>query len=98
VDYDQGKGMPTADTPESRAIRNLISQIDDIDRWRERVGRRLIALFLCVFCFAVGLLLYVVTFEHPAQRAVPPGPRVPGVLKGWKERSAVSPSPASPRP
>jgi hypothetical protein len=90
--------MQTANSAESRAIRNLIAQIDDIDRWRDRVGRRVIGLFLGVFVFAVGLLLYVVTHAHPPQQTRAPGPRVPGVLKSWKERTEISPSPASPRP
>lgn len=91
--------MHTAHSAESRAIQKLIAQIDDIDRWRDRVGRRVLALFLAVFCCAVGMLIYVVLYAHPPQQMRHPGPRVPGVLKSWKERTAVTaPSPSSPRP
>lgn len=81
---------------ESTAIRNLIAQIDEIDRWRDRVGRRIVGLFLCVFAFAVGLLLYVVQYEHPPRQLRHPGPKVPGVLKGFRDGgAAATPSPAS---
>ena len=45
--------------PEARAIARLIAQIDDLDAWRDRVGRRVIAIFLVTFAAALSLLVYV---------------------------------------
>jgi predicted MFS family arabinose efflux permease len=60
----------------------LIAEIDALDRWRDRVGWRIIYLFLGVFAFAVGLLIYTAMEGQPrTTRAEHPGPRVPGVLR-----------------
>lgn len=90
--------MHLSGNAESRAIRNLIAQIDEIDKWRDRVGRRIVGLFLCVFVFALSLLFYVVKYAHPQPRLRHPGPKVPGVLKSWRENAvpAATPSPALP--
>jgi hypothetical protein len=67
---------------ESRAIERLIAEIDALDRWRDRVGWRIIYMFFGVFAFAVCLLVYTVTMGHPETRPLHhPGPRVPGVLR-----------------
>lgn len=74
---------------EAASIARLIAQIDSIDAWRERIGRRVLALFLCTFVFALGLLAWVVKTAHDNPRAPikPPGPRVDGVLHGAKPAS-----------
>jgi len=75
--------MRTREQDEARAIARLIGQIDEIDRWRDRVGRRVLLLFLVTFAFAVGLLLWTVsdTRNNPPSNLEHPGPRVPPVLK-----------------
>lgn len=90
-----GKGMQTVESAESRAIRNLIAEIDAIDRWRDSTGRIIVGLFAGVFVIALVLLFYTVTYAHPPQIREYPGPKVPGVLKSWSPRTAVSPSPSS---
>lgn len=73
--------MTSHSDSEARAIRRLIAEIDSLDDWRDRVGRRVIYAFLGTFAFALSLLIYVVVSEGPPRRlAYPPGPRVPGVL------------------
>lgn len=79
--------MQAAYSGEDHAIRKLIAQIDDIDRWRDRIGRRLIALFLAVFAVALAMLFYAVTYAHPQPGLQHPGPRVPGVLHGVRDRT-----------
>ncbi len=61
----------------------LIAQIDSIDAWRDRVGRRILALFLVTFAFAIGLLIWTVKQAqlNPPQIQKPPGEQVPAVLK-----------------
>ena len=68
---------------EGAAVAKLIAEINSLDEWRDRVGRRIIALFLGTFACALGLLCYIVVNEGPpAHVQAPPGPRVPGVLHG----------------
>lgn len=55
--------MKTTVDEESRAVARLIAEIDAIDRWRDRVGRRVIVLFALVFAVALGLLGWVATQE-----------------------------------
>lgn len=74
--------MQPGTAAEAEAIRKLIRQIDDLDAWRDRIGRRIIALFLTVFAGALMLLFYVAAYAHPPQNLPHPGPRVPGVLRG----------------
>jgi hypothetical protein len=75
--------MPPCEDAESKAVAKLISEINALDAWRERVGRRIIAVFLGTFACALGLLFYIAAFEGPpAALQSPPGPRVPGVLRG----------------
>ena len=57
---------------ESRAISNLIEEIDRLDAWRDRVGRRVIAAFLVTFAVALGLLVYVALYEGTPHVAPPP--------------------------
>ncbi|WP_321471733.1 hypothetical protein [uncultured Paludibaculum sp.] len=67
---------------ESRAIEKLIAEIDQLDAYRDRVGRRVILAFICTFALALGLLVYVALTGGPGRRLLrPPGPRVPGVLQ-----------------
>lgn len=78
-------GMPVKGDAESRAIDRLIAEIDAIDKWRDRVGRRIVAMFFGVFLAAVSLLFYAAT--HAQQRVDPPpdaGPRHPGVLRSYR--------------
>lgn len=73
--------MTTHSDTEERAIRRLIAEIDELDHWRDRVGRRVIYAFLGTFAFALTLLAYVVVYEGaPRHLGYPAGPRVPGVL------------------
>ena len=55
----------TADT-EARAVARLIAQIDSLDRERNRIGRRVVALFLVVFALALTLLVVVAREPAPA--------------------------------
>ncbi|MBN9663014.1 MAG: hypothetical protein J0H49_32750 [Acidobacteria bacterium] len=67
---------------ESRAIERLIAEIDQLDAYRDRVGRRVILAFVFTFAIALSLLVYIALFGGPARSSVRhPGPRVPGVLK-----------------
>ena len=63
---------------ETRAIWRLIQEVNSIDTWRDRTGRRIVALFLATFAGAVCLLLW--TVMHSQTVVAPPGPRVNGVL------------------
>ena len=75
--------MTPREDAESTAVAKLIAEINALDAWRERVGRRIIYLFLGTFACAVGLLFYIAAFEGPpSSLRVPPGPKVPGVLRG----------------
>lgn len=65
---------------ESRAIEKLIAEIDQLDAYRDRVGRRVILAFVITFAFALMLLVYVALAGGPARIVRPTGPRVPGVL------------------
>jgi hypothetical protein len=77
--------MTSRDEAERRAVARLIDEINALDAWRERVGRRIICLFLGTFAAAVGLLFYIAAFEGPPRELkTPPGPRVPGVLRGLR--------------
>ncbi|MBE0658002.1 MAG: hypothetical protein IH602_09950 [Bryobacteraceae bacterium] len=75
--------MRTSEQDEERAVERLIAQIDSIDAWRDRVGRRIVCLFLLTFAFAVGLLFWTVKQVHgnPPGTQTPPGPQVPAVLR-----------------
>ncbi|MBA3975247.1 MAG: hypothetical protein C0504_13655 [Candidatus Solibacter sp.] len=68
---------------EARAVQRLIADIDSIDAWRDRVGRRVVCLFLLTFAFAVGLLFWTVKQVHgnPPGTLTPQGPQVPAVLR-----------------
>ncbi|MGO9242331.1 MAG: hypothetical protein ACLQBJ_16130 [Bryobacteraceae bacterium] len=68
---------------ETRAIWRLIQEVDSIDTWRDRTGRRIVALFLATFAGAVCLLLWTVMDSRTI--AAPPGPRVHGVLHSAKD-------------
>lgn len=61
----------------------LIAQIDSIDAWRDRVGRRILVLFLVTFAFAIGLLIWTVKQAqlNPPEIQKPPGEQVPPVLR-----------------
>ena len=75
--------MPPREDAENTAVAKLIAEIDALDAWRERVGRRIIALFLGTFAGALGLLFYIAAYEGPPTTLMtPPGPQVPGVLRG----------------
>lgn len=67
---------------ESRAIERLIAEIDQLDTYRDRVGRRVILAFIFTFAFALCLLVYVALYGGPSrQDQHHPGPKLPGVLK-----------------
>jgi hypothetical protein len=64
---------------EERAIRRLIEEIDALDARRERPGRIVLGLFAAAFVCSLGLLIYTVSYAHPAvSRTIPaPAPAVP---------------------
>lgn len=73
--------MRTGTDEETRAVERLIAQIDSLDRWRDRTGRRVVWLFAVTFMAALGLLSWVALIDGPPRTvAPPPGPRVPAVL------------------
>jgi len=82
--------------PEARAIAKLIAQINDLDALRDQVGRRVVALFLIVFAFALSLLVYVALdpgprpqpTHRPMSWAAPPGPQA-GPLNGSSHLPSV---------
>ncbi|HEY3441766.1 MAG TPA: hypothetical protein VGK29_13465 [Paludibaculum sp.] len=76
--------------PEARAIARLIAQINDLDALRDRVGRRVIAIFLVTFAAALTLLVYVALHGPPPTTPRPRPAPTP-------ERSKCSP-PAPPAP
>jgi hypothetical protein len=75
--------MHVQDQNEARAIERLIAEIDTLDQWRDRVGRRIIYLFACVFTFAIAMLIWVAKYarENPVVPLHHPGPQVQGVLR-----------------
>ena len=75
--------MRVSEQDEARAVQRLIAEIDSIDAWRDRAGRRIVCLFLLTFAFAVGLLFWTVKQVHgnPPGTQTPPGPQVPAVLR-----------------
>lgn len=78
--------MVHGEDSESTAVRKLIAEINALDAWRERVGRRIIVLFLGTFAGALGLLFYIAAFEGPPRELkTPPGPRTPAVLRGLRD-------------
>lgn len=75
--------MATPADQETRAIWRLIQEVDSIDTWRDRTGRRIVALFLATFAAAACLLAWAAT--HAQSVVAPPGPKVPGVLHSAKD-------------
>ena len=71
-------GLSDAAGQEEGAIRRLIAEIDSLDTWRDRVGKRILVLFFSTFAGALCLLVWAVTHTESLVRT--PGPRVPGVL------------------
>lgn len=73
---------------EERAVARLIAEIDSLDAWRDRIGRRVVYLFMLTFAGALVLLLWSVKYAHdiPPGPLEHPGPRVPGVLRGLGDR------------
>jgi hypothetical protein len=67
------------------AIQRLIAEIDSIDAWRDRVGKRILVLFFATFAGALGLLVWSVS--HAQDIVKTPGPRVPSVIQS--ERAPV---------
>lgn len=72
------RGSEMTSDPEQGAIQRLIDQIDSIDTWKDRVGRRIVILFFTTFVSALGLLVWSVS--HAQDIVKTPGPRVPGVI------------------
>ena len=72
------------DASEERAMKRLIAEIDSIDTWRDRVGWRVVYLFMGTFAVALTLLVWSVKYaiESPPGPMDHPGPKVPGVLRG----------------
>jgi hypothetical protein len=64
---------------EQGAIQRLIDQIDSIDTWKDRIGRRIVILFVTTFVGALSLLVWSVS--HAQDIVKTPGPRVPGVIR-----------------
>jgi len=71
-------GGKSAADQEEGAIRRLVAEIDSLDAWRDRTGKRILVLFFSTFAGALCLLVWAVT--HPENIVKTPGPRVPGVL------------------
>lgn len=73
---------------EERAVARLIAEIDALDAWRDRIGRRVVYLFMVTFAAALVLLLWSVKYAHdyPPGPLEHPGPRVTGVLRGMGDR------------
>jgi hypothetical protein len=73
---------------EEQAVRRLIAEIDSIDAWRDRIGWRVVYLFMGTFAVALVLLVWSVkyAYDHPPGPMDHPGPRVPGVLRGMGPR------------
>jgi hypothetical protein len=46
------------DASEERAMKRLIAEIDSIDAWRDRVGWRVVYLFMGTFVVALTLLAW----------------------------------------
>ncbi len=79
--------MRTGTDEETRAVEKLIAQIDALDRWRDRTGRRVVWLFAVTFLAALALLGWVALFEDPSRTLPPPpGPRAPAVLHELGQR------------
>jgi hypothetical protein len=79
------QGMRLDYETENRAIARLVEQIDSIEYNTNAVGRRIVYLFLAIFAFAVGLLFWSVTAGYDGTPRKPhPGPRVAGVLHGYR--------------
>jgi len=53
------------ESTEERAIQKLIEEINDLDRWRDRVGRRILTLFAFGFAVAMALLMWVASSNSP---------------------------------
>jgi len=70
---------------ETRAVHKLIAEIDALDRWRDRIARRIIVIFVAGFVLAVGLLAWMV--GH-AQRYVAAPSRVSASPDSGKASSA----------
>lgn len=73
-----GARVRAADSEEEGAIRRLVAEIDSLDAWRDRVGKRILVLFFSTFAGALCLLVWAVT--HTENIVKTPGPRVPGIL------------------
>jgi len=69
---------------EEGAIRRLVAEIDSLDAWRDRVGKRILLLFFSTFAGALCLLVWAVT--HTENVVKTPGPRMPGVLHSERAR------------
>lgn len=78
--------MQTQERDEDQAVARLIAQINSLDAWRNRTGRRVVYLFLGTFAAALFLLVWMAksAVEHPAAPVNHPGPKVPGVLKSYR--------------
>ncbi|MBE7543871.1 MAG: hypothetical protein HS123_16080 [Solibacteraceae bacterium] len=60
---------------EERAVRRLIAEIDSIDAWRDRVGWRVVYLFMGTFAAALVLLVWSVkSLRSPPSPMAHPGP------------------------
>lgn len=73
---------------EEQAVRRLIAQIDSLDAWRDRIGWRVVYLFMGTFAVAITLLVWSVKYavEHPPGPLDHPGPKVPGVMRSMRGR------------
>jgi len=76
------------DKSEEQAVRRLIAQIDSLDAWKDRIGWRVVYLFMGTFAAALTLLVWTVKYAHdnPPGPMEHPGPRVQGVLRGMGGR------------
>lgn len=63
--------MKSEVSDETRAVEKLIAQIDALDDWRNRPGRRIIALFAAVFLAALALLGWAALFDAPPRPSSP---------------------------
>ena len=53
------------ESAEERAIQKLIDEINTIDRWRDRVGQRILVIFAFGFAAAMALLMWAATSTYP---------------------------------
>jgi len=82
---EASSGRSAAAESEEDAVQRLIAEIDSIEDRQDRVGRRIVVLFVATFAGAAVLLVW--SAMHAQDVAQTPGPRVPAVTQS--ERAPV---------